>query len=431
MAMVEGSMSTTKNDDLIIDIKRLLNEVRRKNNAGHQQFSIYRVPAHIRKNNECYYEPRWVSIGPYHCKKEHLCAMDARKHIYFNEFINRKDDIWLDGIREIRNLEADIRACYFESVSLQEGDQFVKMMLFDSCFIIQLFFNWCSKKPDAACNPGWGLPLLIGDLLMLENQIPFFVLDIMFNLYTFGCVDPPAEDKQPSFITLAADTLHELLKKCDPRGFFKSKKLNQNNRIPRLIPSAIELKEFGVTLKKEKFKSYLDVSFKDGILEVPCIMIEECNRSMFLNLIASEQCIDVHVGLEEKPLSSYAVFMACVMNISSDVIVLERAGILEEGAKFFRQLRDCAHIDFDNHYLKQVFVEVIDYCQAFWPKHRAELRHGYFNSPWTIFSLMCAVLLASGLNRPIELCGECFAISGLVYTLMDLSKLEQNLQPIF
>lgn len=345
-------------------------------------------------------------------------------------------------------------------MSLQEGNQFVKMMLFDSCFIIQLFFNWCSKKPDAACNPGWGLPLLIGDLLMLENQIPFFVLDIMFNLYKFGCVDPPDEDKQPSFITLAADTLHkvckrnkkesvkvlkpdvkikhllhlfyllfvptpeypltqiqinaekegqkphmnyllQLLKKCDPRGFFKSKKLNQNNRSPRLIPSAIELKKFGVTLKKkEKFKSFLDVSFKDGILEVPCIMIEECNRSMFLNLIASEQCIDVGVGLAEKPLSSYAVFMACLMNISADVIVLERAGILEnnlanseEGAKFFGQLRDCAHIDFDNHYLKQVFVEVIDYCQAFWPKHRAELRHDYFNSPWTIFSLMCALLV--------------------------------------
>ncbi|XP_078179609.1 UPF0481 protein At3g47200-like [Carex rostrata] len=378
--------------------------------------------------------------------------MEDRKWLYFVEFINQKDDIWRVGIREIRKLEADLRACYFQSVGL-EGDPFVNMMLFDSCFIIQLFIKWHLKKLDAACDAGCSMPELMGDLLMLDNQIPFSVLDTMFNLYTFGRVHPPDEDRRHSFITLAANTLHyqeeraivpkpdvkikhllhlfyllfvpapeysppiqmnskkegqephrnylQLLQKCDPRGFFKSKKLNEKNRSPRVIPSAIELKEYGVTLKKkEKCKSFLDVSFKDGILEVPQFMIEECGRSTYLNLIAFEQYSsdgDGGVGRVDKPLSSFAVFMACLINMAVDVLLLERVGILEnnlansvEGARFFGQQREYVH---DNHYLRLMFVQVIDHCQAFWPKHRAALRHGYFSSPWTIFSLMGAMLV--------------------------------------
>lgn len=463
--MVAMSMPTAENDELIIDIERRLTEVREKANPDHQQFSIYRVPAHIRKNNECYYEPRMVSIGPYHRNKEHLRAMEEQKVQYLNEFINQKDGMLQDCVREIRNLEADIRSCYFERVGLEEGDRLVYMMLFDSCFIIQFFIKWRYNKLDAGCNAGWSLPLLIGDLLMLENQIPFFVLTKMYNLLTFGCVDPPNnthEDNQPSFIKLVSETMREmhkrneeecakilkagvdikhllhlfyllfvptpeytaaptqinpkrkdkephknyflqLFQKCDPRGSFESKKLNEKNRTPRVIPSAIELKDYGITLKKEEnFKSFLDVSFKDGILEVPRFMIEESSRSRYLNLIAFEQCCDLNVGPIEKPLSSYAMFMACLINMSVDVIVLEKAGILEnnlpnskEGAKFSRQLRECAHIDFDNHYLKRVFAEVIDHCRALWPRYRAELVDGYFRSPWTIFSFMGALLVLS------------------------------------
>jgi Plant protein of unknown function len=462
--MVAMSMPK-ENDELIIEIERILTEVREKTNADSQQLSIYRVPAHIRKNNEYYYEPRLVSIGPYHHNKEHLRAMEEKKVHHLNDFIGQNVNILHDCIREIRKLEADIRACYSESVGLEEGDQFVKMMVFDSCFIIQFFIKWRSDKLDASCNAGWVLPLLVGDLLMLENQIPFSVLTMIYNLFTFGSVDPPKdthEDKQLSFTMLISESLHEMhkrndekcakipkhgvtikhilhlfyllfvptpeypikpiqcnsqikgkephtnyfslvLQKCDPKGFFKSKKLNEKDRIPRVIPSAIELRDYGVKLKKkEEFKSFLDVTFKDGTLEVPCFMIEECSRSKYLNLIAFEQCGDLGVGTIEKPLSSYARFMTCLVNMPVDVLELEQAGILEnnlansvEGAQFFHQLRDCAHVNFGNHYLNQVFVEVFDHCQALWPKYRAELCNSYFRSPWTIFSLIGGLLILS------------------------------------
>ncbi|KAJ3705696.1 hypothetical protein LUZ61_009401 [Rhynchospora tenuis] len=462
MVEVDMSMHTAKSDHLVIDIERRLTEFRENINADPPQYSIYRIPSNIRKNNEYYYEPRMVSIGPYHRNKEHLRAMEEHKWRYLHKLWNQKDGILRDFIGEIRNAEADIRACYCESVGLEEGDQFVEMMLLDSCFIIKLFFNWLYNEPDAACGAGWALPLLMSDLLMLENQIPFFVLTKMYNIYTFGRVDPPSdahEDNRPSFLTLAADILHEtckinaegakvpedgvtikhllhlfyllfvptpeyaltprqtnvkikdkesrtncfqLLQKHNRREFPGSSKHSEKTESPKVIKSAIELKEYGVVLKKkEKFASFLDISFERDILEVPRITIEGCSRSRLLNLIAFEQCSGgADFNPIKKPLSSYAAFMACLMNISPDVIVLEKAGILEnnlanseEGAKFFHQVRECAHTDFDNHYLKQVFVEVVEYCEAFWPKHRAKLRHDYFSSPWTISSFMVAMLL--------------------------------------
>jgi Plant protein of unknown function len=507
----------TQNDDnLIIDMERIIKALQRKTKEGlflNHKFSIYRIPAHIRKNNENYYEPRMVSIGPYHREKEHLRAMEEHKWRYLNEFTKKNDGILLRCTKEMKNLEEKSRACYFENVHLK-SNQFFEMMLLDSLFIIQLFMKWRYNKKDAPLHIGWASPLLMNDLLMLENQIPFFVLTKMYEIYTSIDVHPPDADNTqdnnwPSFITLVEDTLHSwlliyerneeegmpkdlevslpknifhqfynllilgqkdaqnsddispparplneeerssntdvyqpnhlldifyhlfvgaqnkrrpqgtikskelssethagkslLVQKCHHRKFCGPKKFSKLRRSPRVMPSAIELEEFGVTLrKKEKFKSFLDISFKGGILEVPCFTIEESSRSRILNLIAFEQCNDVNVDPIDKPLASYAAFLACLMNISEDVIAIERAGIIEnnlanseEGAMFFRQIRECAHIEVDNHYLKEVFVQVNDHCHAFWPKHKARLRRDYFSSPWTIFSLGAALLVLS------------------------------------
>jgi Plant protein of unknown function len=117
------------------------------------QFSIYRVPAHIRKNNESYYEPRMVSLGPYHRNKNYLCAMEEHKWRYLDEFIKKKDGILKRCMSEMMYLEARTRACYFENVHL-DNYQFVEMMLLDSCFIIQLFIKLRYNDKDAALYVG-------------------------------------------------------------------------------------------------------------------------------------------------------------------------------------------------------------------------------------------------------------------------------------
>jgi hypothetical protein len=38
-------------------------------------------------------------------------------------------------------------------------DDFVRMLLLDGSFILQFFFKWDDKVPDALCYVGWGLTL--------------------------------------------------------------------------------------------------------------------------------------------------------------------------------------------------------------------------------------------------------------------------------
>ena len=86
----------------------------------------------------------------------------------------------------IRDNEETIRSFYAETVlgRLHDND-FVKMILMDSIFILELFLRnyyriWESDDPKAADQ--WMTPLLMLDLLLVENQLPFFVLEILFTL---------------------------------------------------------------------------------------------------------------------------------------------------------------------------------------------------------------------------------------------------------
>jgi Plant protein of unknown function len=55
-------------------------------------------------------------------------------------------------------------------------DEFIEMLLYDACFIIQLAVNWRFPDDDFVLNVSWNVPLIKSDLLMLKKQIPFFVL---------------------------------------------------------------------------------------------------------------------------------------------------------------------------------------------------------------------------------------------------------------
>ena len=80
------------------------------------------------------------------------------------------------------------------------NNDFVKMILMDSIFILELFLRnyyrlWESDDPKVADQ--WMTPLLMLDLLLVENQLPFFVLEILFTL-----AFPSPSKKFPSLIQL-------------------------------------------------------------------------------------------------------------------------------------------------------------------------------------------------------------------------------------
>ncbi|CAO2177006.1 unnamed protein product [Urochloa humidicola] len=147
-----------------------------------QPFTIFRVPAYVRDANRTAYEPRMVSIGPYYHGAAALRAMEDHKWRYLHDLLSRNRAVSSSIlIEEMGILEPRARACYSER-PLLGSDDFVRMLLLDGCFILEFFFKWHTREPDELCDVGWGLTLVRSDLLLLENQLPFFVVEKLYDV---------------------------------------------------------------------------------------------------------------------------------------------------------------------------------------------------------------------------------------------------------
>ncbi|OAY70494.1 putative UPF0481 protein [Ananas comosus] len=476
--------------------------------AADKKFTFFRVPALIRERNKELYEPRMVAIGPYGCRDEpSLRETEWLKQRYLQSFRSRSGDSRINYYKaKIRELEPKARRCYFEPVKLN-AKKFVEMLLLDGCFILEFLIKWYQGNKDDLFAADWSLPLIRDDLLLLENQIPLFVLDELFELVTPTLdseipstlmellvkflksinLESPEEDIEsteeevqgnhdrrlrapreakdfghllhlyyhcyvtkpqtnptgrtiggtilkwlwpcrifallPSCITLLLSCIR--LKIC--RSQEPAKK-----RFPRTIPSATELVEAGVRIKKKtkknekknekkkeeekkkkekkkeeeenqnqnqrRLSAFLDVAFHNGVLEIPFLSVEPSTLPRFSNLVAFEQCS--RCKPKEAYMTSYAVFMDCLINTGEDVAILHKLGILENNlasdedlAAFFNQLADCATLDPENHYLVELFRGVRKYCSSPWPSWRTKLVRDYFSNPWAILSLFAAAVL--------------------------------------
>ncbi|KAK9997272.1 hypothetical protein SO802_021958 [Lithocarpus litseifolius] len=76
-------------------------------------------------------------------------------------------------------MEESIRGCYAESVDLT-SDRFVKMILVDASFVLEFFFRNSRQKNPLVGEP-WAAAVML-DLVLLENQLPFFVIQKLYKL---------------------------------------------------------------------------------------------------------------------------------------------------------------------------------------------------------------------------------------------------------
>ncbi|XP_040999515.1 UPF0481 protein At3g47200-like [Juglans microcarpa x Juglans regia] len=167
---------------------------------------IYRIPTCLRKLNEEAYTPQVISIGPFHHGSKILEPMEKLKLKYFQRFLRQIDFNIEILVNAIKLNEESVRSCYAETIKFS-SDDFVKLILVDGIFIIELFYEIWFKGSDRVIrenhillNPiSWQEIML--DLELLENQLPFFALEILFSL---ACAP---DDEHPSFTSLAIDVL--------------------------------------------------------------------------------------------------------------------------------------------------------------------------------------------------------------------------------
>ncbi|XP_022717839.1 putative UPF0481 protein At3g02645 [Durio zibethinus] len=143
----------------------------------HQNF---RVPHRLRLVNQAAYEPELILIGPNHVGKEHLQDMEMTKRQCLKRIDRRKGhEIMCRCFEEIRNMEATIRQWYRVPEAFISKDDLAGLMVIDGCFIIELL---CREPQDLMSKLQWSRAALFGDLLLLENQLPFFVLVKLYGL---------------------------------------------------------------------------------------------------------------------------------------------------------------------------------------------------------------------------------------------------------
>lgn len=400
--------------------------------------TIFRVPASMRKGGggPAAYTPKAISIGPYHRDDPALKPMDELKLLYLHKLLLRNPGVALeDYVELVRGLEAQARASYHDDVGMG-GDRFVETMLLDGCFIVELLMMQLDgsrgdpgeEYDDPNLSTVWTFPLVQYDLLMLENQIPYVVLLHIYHLATtppsyrgdyyylsqlvhafFNNHLPrdrlviPSEDVVPQYHHL----LHFFHSCIMPEGYKHELVSRTTNRPPPAkkaalyrrgtVPSATRLKEAGIVFRtKEGADSFLDVGFRDGVMEIPTLKVYDHTNCLFRNLMAFEQCFPRAGGY----FATYAMMMDCLISAPEDAALLHRYGCIASGlgdperaARLFNDLRKDAAVDRRSCYLSAVFEEMKGHCDSRWNRWRAKLMRDYFGNPWSALSLVAALVL--------------------------------------
>nr|VDC62183.1 unnamed protein product [Brassica rapa] len=280
---------------------------------------IYRVPHYLQEDDKKSYFPQTVSLGPYHHGKEHLLPMECHKlravHMVL-EYTKKDIETYIDAMK---NLEETARACYQGPICMS-SNEFTEMLFLDGCFVLELFrgtkegFTEIGYAPtDPVFAMGRLMISIQRDMVMLENQIPLFVLDKLLELQPdtvyqpglvaqlavnfFAQLMPTGEeltkrDKVESVDSVSdngelhcLDVFHRSLFKSTWTPDKKSLKKSISSRKQQLIHCVTELKEAGVKFRRKKTDKLWDIEFRNGYLKIPKLLIHDSECLTFFLLL--------------------------------------------------------------------------------------------------------------------------------------------------
>uniref|UniRef100_A0ACD5TWV0 Uncharacterized protein n=1 Tax=Avena sativa TaxID=4498 RepID=A0ACD5TWV0_AVESA len=501
-------------DELVISMKTDLNrcmslvEDREK---GNRCCLICKIVHRIRQTDSSAYEPSVLSIGPYHHSASPLRAMETEKWICLDYILKLNPEVSLrEYLSSISGLEKEGRGCYAEETNM-DSREFLQMLLLDSCFILvylggmnaqgasvnaeQLKENVMHERDrvvvdlshmDPVCcqslsghtamdaelnqsgketedshsqgnnsgNVEWYNSSAVYDLLLLENQIPFFIVKTIYQFFSRNVASTSLLTNNisefmegtihhfPKVITAAnrpgdfyhlLHLCHKYLKPshkfeyeyhqyaakpcCFQFVFDVSRKIftfgQEQNRFHELNwlnsmqqanrwRRAVEYHEAGMQFKKREFDednphSLLDIRFGKGLMEIPCLPIDDKSSLLFRNLLAFEQTCP-QVGDD---ITSYFVLMSQLTSTAADVALLAQKGIIvhqlesdEDVSSLFTKLSQYVAFDFNGeHYLKSICCAMEAHYQSRINRWMAWLWHNHFSNPWLGFAAIASAFL--------------------------------------
>ncbi|KAK9279194.1 hypothetical protein L1049_012872 [Liquidambar formosana] len=388
---------------------------------------FYGIPMKLHKVNEEAYTPQVVAIGPLHRTKRHLQPMQPRKDRYLNYFVERTKYDRNRYFKMVKEQEQNARGYYQDDINLNP-DEFSNLLLVDGIFIIEFFLRMRSHKQAGVDDYGNGDEIfkkhilrddIFIDLILLENQLPFFVLR---DLYKSSELDPSwehlmfwiareyfkrgvsfektRETLERNDIWHLVDFLHSLCVATVPKKKLHSE-VQPNIELSR---SATELREAGVHFVMAAAKYPFDLSFTDdGLLEIPSMLIDRWTEYFFRNFIAHEHCVH-----RDKIISSYIILMSSLLKTPKDADLLvqlkiidnQSLGTSEDLCSLFRRLYRRSMMDKSEFYYAALCEDLNNYSEEYWHQWKAalhiweeRLRHNYFGSLWSIISVIAGFIL--------------------------------------
>ncbi|KAB2631508.1 hypothetical protein D8674_009027 [Pyrus ussuriensis x Pyrus communis] len=425
-------------DESAVDMQSRLEQNRREipTTKNRSSVCIYRVPPGLAGISPKAIQPEIVSIGPYHHGKKELSEFQSYKWWFLDRLLWRTKRGLQDYVKAMSRLEKSTRNCYSDHHELSVSD-FVEMMVLDGCFIIELFRFVCESNDDDHVvdendregNPilatPWLIPILTRDLLKLENQLPFSVLETLYDISRdqrkaadpkhlldlfYSSLIPQNPITDPSALA-GKSLLHFCFRpqkqSTVPNGpsTRKNKKKEPNDPSQKYCPSSesiqctVQLRSSGIKFKPQRADSFLEINFQGSVisrckeLQIPPITINDFTTTLFINCMALEQC------RQNSPtwFTTYIAFMSSLITSPRDVTFLCSDGIVTTGfsyndqkvAKLFKKLGEKAGFNIRECYLSKQFTDV----EAYYSSCRATFIRNYFSRPWSFISVLYAVFL--------------------------------------
>lgn len=386
----------------------------RSDSFDSSEHCIYRAPENVRILNEAAYTPHVISIGPYYHGSDRLQSMKGFKKSYCNKLIGKSNKTLENYIDHLKDYEERVHQCYEEDLIFMSRDQFKVMMLVDGLFVIEFLLR---SHYTELREPGDDMPSMQlmqihikHDLVLFENQLPYFFLESLFNL-----VDPssfsPWEESSSSFHDIVMNFFETHNKRKVIPDFTSVKHFTdlvrtlyapmRQNWDPKdtdtiFTASVTQLHEAGVKFKTVSGKCLLDIEFDNGCLKLPLFELDDDKESLFRNLMAWE--------LRQYPndtfITDYFVFMDTLINTSNDIdllvqngVLLHRLGDSRNAANCFNNF--CGRITHSSatSYLIPIHGKLNAYYKQ--PRHTwmTTFKRDYLSTPWKIASVITAVAL--------------------------------------
>ncbi|KAJ9695441.1 hypothetical protein PVL29_010756 [Vitis rotundifolia] len=420
--------STTLDKQLIED---LLAKVEESDQSQNGWLTIPKVPVTLRNIQDFpkWIEPSVISIGPYYHGHDNLQEGEKLKPLWAKRFIDDSNQRVRCLYQKIERKIRELRNCYDnQAISEYNDKQLATMFVLDGCFLLHFIRSFCSNKEGGLNGSNFTnhhIAYIQQDLFLLENQLPFQVLKLLFQDAQFqdsNSIEELIKDFVTSKIIMSRGKSGIKLKDEENvpfhlldllRGVLLGKLKNISKQLVVVSEPQQQMQEVdekgnpqetnkkhiqlsptlmatGIQFRRSKTGELRDVSFTSygmiGYLNLPLLAIDRSSVPRLWNLIAYEMCPNM---TSDSGVTSYVSFLDSLHDNSEDVKELEFTRVLqnffggnEEVAQFFNSISvNWAVRDFSAYY----------YVPS---DTRAHVRrHNSNRTPWTIIALVAAILV--------------------------------------